>query len=159
MNISKFLLASFIFLLFGCKNKTINSVVIDTHIDILLVSPTGDNLIDQNEINDNNIKIYYLIDGKKELFSKGNLDYPKGYTIVKNSDNRNIFRLFPNDNQETPITLIEFPNSDIDTIKCEFYKSSSSTICTQVWYNNVVKWDVEGDQYEELSLSQKISNL
>ncbi|ACT92120.1 hypothetical protein [Dyadobacter fermentans] len=149
MNISKLFLIIFCFLIFGCKDKKINSVNIDTNIDIVLVNSSGANLIEQNEISDSNIKVYYLINGKKELYFKGNLDYPRGYAIVKDSENRNIFRLYPNDNQETPITLIEFPNSDIDTIQCDFNKSGSSTICTQVSYNDVIKWNKTGDQYEK----------
>lgn len=159
MNILKFLFASIACLLFGCKDSTISSVVRDSSMDILLVNQSGVNLIEQNEIDENNVKVYFLIKDKKELYYNGLLDHPRGYTIAKDSENRKVFRLFANDDQKNPITLIEYPNNDIDTIKCEFYISGATKICSQVWYNNALMWKINEDQYAKTRSFTIVKNI
>ncbi len=135
-----------IFFAVSCKKSKNNSVVIDAVVDIQFVNEQNENLIGQVETVDfNNLKIYYLINGKSELFSKGNLEHPKGYMIFKDKNGKKIVRLFLNTQGRAPITLIQFNKADTDTVKCEFYKKDGSIICKKVWYNNALKWEVNGN--------------
>jgi len=128
---------------FSCKKSTDNAVVIDINVDIQLVDDQDKNLIDQvPSVDFNDLKIYYVVNGKKDLFYNGNYGYPKGYGILESLNGDKYLRLFPNTKGEMPVTLIQFNETDIDTVKCEFYKKESNIICTKVWYNNVLKWDV-----------------
>lgn len=148
LNIS--LLALLFLASFSCKKSDDSAVVIDATVDIQLVNDQNENVIGQvQSVDFNNLKIYYLVDEKTELYYKGNLEYPKGYIILENPNKQKYLRLFLNTQGVMPITLIQFNEADTDTVKCKFHKKDGSIICTKVWYNNVLKWDVNDNNSSE----------
>jgi len=128
----------------ACSNKNDCCVNIDTGISVKYLNEGGENLFEiDNGYNESDITIYHKINGEWNEYYEGNLDSPKGITLVDSEDGKYIV-IFPsttfvgNNNSETKI---EFSDSDSDIIKTEIDKSNSNTIVTKVWYNDVLEWE------------------
>jgi len=135
---------------FSCKKSTDNAVVIDAIVNIQIIDGQNKNLIGEvPSVDFSDLKIYYLIDEKKELFYKGDLDYPKGYALLEDSHGEKYLRLFLNTQGDLPITLIQFNDTDIDTVECEFNKKNGNINCTKIWYNDVLEWNVKDNSSSE----------
>lgn len=134
---------------FACK-KQINSTIVDTFIDILLVNDQNQNLLAAPAIiNSSDISLYYVVNGEPQLFNKPTANAPKGFLIIKDPDGRTLLRIFPNDSKEKfPITLLKIGNSKMDTIKCENDKKGSHYLSSiRVWHNGVLKYDIAAGIY------------
>jgi len=136
------LISAMIFL--SCQEEK-NSTNIDTHIEIAVVDKNGNDLLNpsaENSFKEENIKIYYLINGVVEEVFYPNLDYPRCFRIYER-DGIYRMRLSPNGNEkdEFPVTYIKWNETDTDTVKCNFSRGDNSLICTKVWYNGVLMWE------------------
>jgi len=111
-----------------------------TGVTMLVKSHDGKNLLDPknpNAFHKNDIQLFYLKKNEKISsyeFSVGFYDESQEYEIM----------IFPNTDKEKklPITLIQWAESDTDTIKCKIERSDCSEICTQVWFNGKEKWKI-----------------
>jgi hypothetical protein len=90
-----------------------------------------------------------LIDENKELFYRGNFDYPRGYALLEDANGEKYLRLFLNTQGELPVTLIQFNDTDIDTIECEFIRKNGNINCAKIWYNDVLEWNVKDKNSSE----------
>ena len=115
-------------------------MVIESHVDLLLVDEQSNNLIDGGHFDLNNLKIYYLIDGKKKFFFNNRLDYPKGFNVVEDRDKQSLLRIYLNYAMVTPVTHVEYGENDTDYMKTEFHRNGSSVIIQKIWYNDELKW-------------------
>jgi|GEM_PF-3593584 len=138
---------SFIFLLafsIGCKKSDPNVINISAVTNILLEDQQGNNLLTSPaKINIKEIQLYYVIDGKRVSAYNALMDAPKGFEIMKDQNGKEVLRVYLNINQDKyPLTLIRFSESDTDTIKAEFIRKKGSILCSRIWYNEIIKWDV-----------------
>lgn len=141
---------------FSCQKEKDNYTM-DTAIDFSFIDDSGHDLLDnssENHYDINFIKLYYLVDGVSTEVNAPNLDYPKGF--FKSNELRNgryFMRLFPNQSNDQnstafeTITYLQLKSADIDTIKCEFSKSTNSLICEKVIYNGSTVWQWGTDRY------------
>ena len=135
---------------FSCKKSTDNAVVIDAIVNIQIVDGQNKNLIGEaSSVYFNDLKIYYLIDENKELFYRGNFDYPRGYALLEDANGEKYLRLFLNTQGELPVTLIQFNDTDIDTIECEFIRKNGNINCAKIWYNDVLEWNIKDKNSSE----------
>ncbi len=132
-----------IVLLSSCEKESLN-FNLDRQIEILVTDKSGNNLLNPSNpeaYNIKDIRLYYLEDNNlKEVFYS-HQDYPRNYMILDELDYR--IRIFPNASKEEefPVTLIKWNETDMDTIKCEFSRTENSLICRKVWYNGKPMWD------------------
>ena len=145
------------FSIISCSFEDIkNAVFISGGVEFNVLDIQGNDLlnpqIESNFNNTENIKIYFVINGEAVLFDKPNLDLPKGYLIYK-KENEDVYRmgLFVNLEGNTTTTLIKWNNTETDTIKCEIERKGNYYISvSKVWYNNVLKYDGDGEIYFEI---------
>lgn len=145
------------FSIISCSSEDIkNAVFISGGVEFNVLDIQGNDLlnpqIESNFNNTENIKIYFVINGEAVLFDKPNLDLPKGYLIYK-KENEDVYRmgLFVNLEGNTTTTLIKWNNTETDTIKCEIERKGNYYISvSKVWYNNVLKYDGDGEIYFEI---------
>lgn len=150
-------LAIFVAILFiSCTSENEkNSDVVRIGVEFNLLDNQGKDLLnpeaESNYNNAENIKIYHIINGEPILFNKPNLDLPNGF-LIYNREDEDIYRLGVSSNIDgnTSTTLIEWNNIDTDTIRCDLNKYGSNVVITKVWYNNVLKYDGNGEIYFEV---------
>ena len=128
------------FLLSSCEK---NSKEIYAHVDIKVINSQGANLLSTPAVyNENNIAVYFVKDGKAELYSQPNQNDNKGFLLIKGADGSDAIRLFLNykqDESSTALTLIKFGDTKIDTVKGEFSFEEGSVFLKQVWFNDKAK--------------------
>ncbi len=134
-----------VMLLISCNSDGNEQFFIDTSITISVKDINGTDRLDPqnpNNLNESDIKLYYLKDGEAQEVFNGNLDHPKGFFIYEHQEEHRI-AIFPNvdRSEEYPVTYIQWSEQDMDTIKCKIKRTSSSEVCTEVWFNNDLKWD------------------
>jgi len=145
---------SLLFLLaltFGCKKSNSGDIDISAATNILLLDAQGNNLlVSPAKINVENIQVYYVKDGQTLSAYNGLMDTPKGVKVIKNQNGQEVLRVYLNTNEEEfPLTLIRFSESDTDTIKATFNRKNGSVLCSKIWHNEVLKWDVTDPQAGE----------
>jgi len=151
----KYLIAMATVLFSSCSSDDSDQFIVDTHIDVLIKDSNGNNLLDPENVNsykEEQIKIFYLVNGQQSEVNNSNLDYPKGFFIYEHENEFRI-RIFPNSdkNEETPVTYIMWNNTDIDTIKCSIERKSNSEICKKVWLNDNLVWEAyETERFFEI---------
>lgn len=148
------------FSLFSCKiEEPIPGVDVDVDIVLLITNSSGENLLSQETIGSypiDGIKLFYQEDAKVVEVYNPNLDTPRNFKVLKNEGNNEFFMLlFVNEGkgltEETTITYLQLNGGDMDTIRSTITrptntKSNRSVYCDQVWYNDVLKYDVEEDE-------------
>jgi len=124
-----------------------NSVVVDNAIELALVDPEGNDLLDlqnENAIEQSKINVFYLINGSLQEVYDTSKDYPRNFLVYKH-ENQYRIRVFLNseENEATPETYIQWSESDTDTIKAEFRRSPSSLTIDKIWLNEEGLWPSE----------------
>lgn len=133
-------------ILISCNNTDDNDccVNVDIGIDVTYLNAEGLNLFEiDNGYTEANITIYHKINGEWKLYYNGNLDAPKGITVVDGEHGKHL-SILPStniDQNNYSETKIQFSESDFDIIKTEIDQSNSNTTVTKVWYNTVLKWE------------------
>jgi len=136
-------------LLSSCHNKDCCAVV-SVDININVQNADGESLLDpdtEDYLNSDSIKVYYVNEGKAELYNKPYADYPNGYDVI--STNLGTYlRLFPNveGNDENPMTLIQWDENSTDTIKCAVVNQKNDIYVGKVWLNEQTVYDSEKDK-------------
>ena len=133
-------------LLFSCNKEKASNDILDTYIDIFVEDANGNNLLADgtpNAINFDAVKLMYLVDGVATEVYDGSLDCPKLICHLTSDPGSERVSIFPNaiEDEEFPITYINWGNGDMDTLKCHFVRkdngSESSVVCDRVWMNDV----------------------
>ncbi|MCC9136463.1 hypothetical protein ACFSKU_06390 [Pontibacter silvestris] len=135
-------------LITACDKTTDCCTVVDTGIAIAYTNAEGENWLKQQELTEENIQVYYLNHGQKEKMYRGNLDKPKMFSIYPDNSGKEILGLSPSDYIENSKsrTLIEFSDTEVDTVDCLFDTKGNNTICTEVWYNGESAWTTNQGQ-------------
>lgn len=145
-------------LLASC-NESEDTVIVDLYFDVSFKNQDGEDLLNPsttNSLTENDIKLYHLINNESVYYFKSNLDAPKGFKLLKATDNSTYYlRVFPDGQIENgeSILYLEFRGTDLDTIKTYNTSTDSNKICTKIWYNENLVWDVateSGVRYFEI---------
>lgn len=126
------------FFFFGCSKDCCGDVFVDLGISV--ISQDSLDLLDPSEpraFDVDNIKVFYLIDGKVEEVFFGNLDNPKNFSINQ-SDKFYEMNLTPNDKGNT--TYIQWNDLDTDTLVCEIQKGNNNARLTSIQFNGELKY-------------------
>jgi hypothetical protein len=152
------ILISLLTLFIGCNSnekeeeeQIIYGTRVASSLRMTIKDNVGNNLLDPNNPNSfdiDNIKIFYLINGKKNEYYEEHLHAPKGFKVIQDEFTFEYqFVIFLNNikTEEFPITYIQWNENDTDTIKAlfKYYPNSSSIEQKKIWYNNEVIWDYE----------------
>lgn len=95
-----------------------------------------------NAYNHEDIKLFYILDGRELEVFDSNLDQPKGFFIY-NQGAEYRMTVFPNvdKNEEYPETIIQWTENDQDTVKCSIERGPNMEVCRQVWLNERLVWE------------------
>lgn len=124
----------------SCKEKMETAFNVDTRIDIQVMDSLRNNLLNpifSNSYKKEEIRIYFMSNGEKKYIYEPLMDYPNHFFIYDDFNTGDFhIRIFPNDSQEEnlPVTLIQWDTSDIDTITCHF-RREGYIYCDYLWYN------------------------
>lgn len=140
MKTLKYSLLLFVFfVIVSCKKK---SDYISAHVDLTVLTQDGRNTLSSPAIYDEkNIRVYHVINGQSQLYTDPIYNGGKPYMLLKDKglpDKIRVFLYYDKD-EPTSLTLIQFGDKKIDTIKGEFRYTESSVVCEQVWFNGVAK--------------------
>ncbi|MGE4288289.1 MAG: hypothetical protein AB7E36_06340 [Salinivirgaceae bacterium] len=153
----KYLNLILIMLLLGCDTEKPSDMFnLDAGVSFYVVNENGNDLLDpenENAIGYNDITIYYLVDGEKQEFYNPDLDSPKGFSIFEPEGlftKYNIgLGLNTKGTEKITTTLIEWYNTEVDTIKAEIERGDNYAISTKIWFNDIVVWDVNNPELSE----------
>lgn len=137
------------------EEQIYGGVQVVTSLELMVKDNNGKNLLDpanQNSFDKDEIKIFYLIDGKKFEFYAEHLDYSKGFKVIQNELTLEYYiniHLYNDKNEDISTTYIQWNENYTDTIKALFYypPNSSSVLLRKIWYNDELKWDFESDNH------------
>ncbi|WP_076668523.1 hypothetical protein [Pontibacter indicus] len=140
----------------ACEKEE-GDVIINTAIELRFTDAIGHNLLDPatpNAFSQEEIELYYLVNGERKLTLDGSLDYPKHFFVFQ-AGTQHIMRLFPSLHEENmrTQTYIRLSETDTDTISCaikRWGKGNQSAAVTKVWYNNELVWEGTGPRYVEV---------
>jgi len=144
-----FILVLTISLFTACESEDKNNAAfsIDRIVKISVKNQKGDNLLDpknSNSYTEEDITVFYLVDGEKKKVFRPNLENSKGFKIY-NWENTPGYRMmiFPNDLSEDDIrtTYIQWGENDLDTMKTQIERKENSVWCTKVWWNGELRWE------------------
>lgn len=127
---------------------------LDTNLKFTVVSKEGEDLLDPanpNGISENEIKIYYLVDGVKKEIYDNNLDYPRSFRIYKDLADEFRLVLFPNysEDMDRPVTYIQWNEQDIDTVEVSYDRYPDAIRTSKVWLNGDLILDRSNNLNEE----------
>jgi len=128
----------------SCNEEELNSTL-DVGLEFSIVNSNGEDILNPSHpdcIKESDIKLYYLIDGiKKEVYNP-NYDFPRNFRIY---EHQNEFRIgiFQNhsENEDKPLTYIQWNESETDTIEAAYYRSSNAIIQKKIWLNGDLIWE------------------
>ncbi|MCB0846958.1 MAG: hypothetical protein KDE26_27095 [Bacteroidetes bacterium] len=116
-------------------------IIRDVGLDIFVENNKGENLLSPataNYIDWKAIRLFYLMEDQKVEIYDLNMDCPRNICLLNelNSEWIRVIPYFLND-EEYPITYIEWNEFDTDTIQCHFLRENNGSIqvCDQVWLN------------------------
>lgn len=106
-------------------------------INIILKNSNGELLLNTENYNPNNFKMYYNINGQKIEYNMPNYDSPKGFFINNDYSPNYVNFLLNSINQDTAssTTYIEWNENETDTIKATFLKGEGYFVIDKVWVN------------------------
>lgn len=140
-------------LLASCKKSDVPlGVNIDTQVNLILKNQSGRDLLNPSTpgyYNPENIRLYYLKDGKKQEVYKPTADYPRNFFVIKNEGNNEYcIRIFANEttvDREITTTYVQWNAARQDTIKTLMSVGPNYIYADKVWYNGELKFDVNKD--------------
>ncbi|MGC3943306.1 MAG: hypothetical protein QM762_02015 [Chryseolinea sp.] len=142
------LLTVFITFFSSCEEKLCGCTIVDAVVNIMVTDSENRNLFDPSTpgyFKEEDIRIYFLRDGKREEAYAANLDNPRYFSIDQSgTNNEYVMRLFPDletHGSDVTSTIIKWNDTDEDTVDCEIRSTDNSTIITKVWYNDVLEYD------------------
>jgi hypothetical protein len=164
----KILVLLFMILGLSCtEDEPITEDVFISHdVKISLADQQGLDLLDPNNpnaINSDNIKIFHMIDGELKKFSKylmkiykpSELGFNENYVFYLGYTSPSYYT----HEKEEPITYIQWNETDMDTVRCQYQYTSNSIICTKVWFNEIVVWDMDDSETNSSRWFQLVKDL
>jgi hypothetical protein len=114
-------------------------------VNVLVKSDTGIDLLDPANVNGiKEFKVYYLVNGAKELYSHPNLDAANGYRLLKHPTlgyyYLQILMDGGKDILETTTYLQLGASTRLDTIKTQYKSDPNNIIAENIWYNGSLVW-------------------
>ncbi|WBL22970.1 hypothetical protein [Zunongwangia sp. HRR-M8] len=150
---SKILLGLLIaFLTIGCSQERpgADTFNLDVAVEITVENQRGENLLDPshpNSINSDEIKLYYVENGKAQEVYDETSDLPRSFVVFKSGDEYRMRIVQNYSDEEEPLTLVQWNERDIDTIKSEFLKGDRYIIQDKIYYNGKLSWS-SSDSFE-----------
>lgn len=143
----KLVMLSMILATISCSEKNEDNPVATvnaTGIKLSVTNENGADLLNPNNPNaylEENIRLFYLINGQVEEVYDGNLDNPRHFSVFHHESKYRI-GIGLNENGQPSTTHIKWNDTDTDTIKAEFRRWGASSIqVLKVWYNGDLKWE------------------
>lgn len=164
--INLIIIVAIAFFMSNCNKENTDMTVVDLGIYISFIDNNGTDLLNPNNdvsYKENEIKVFHLLNGKKELFYKSNLDHPNGFFIVHDEKISNYYYLgvgvndYDNGSTANPyeaITLLELSENVTDTITCKIEKGENSLLTRQVTYNGKVVWDWDDNTERRITIKK-----
>ena len=141
------------FLAIGCSQERpgADTFNLDVAVEITVQNEKGQNLLDpktEGAINPEDIKLYYVEDGKAQEVYDETSDLPKSFMIFQTGGTYRM-RILQNhlDSDDRPLTLIQWNETDVDTIQSEYLKGDRYIIQDKIYYNGKLSWST-GDSFE-----------
>ncbi len=133
-------------LAFSCSDNNSNGGNDNSNFDrllwVTLSDSEGNSLYNSSEYSTENIRYYHLINNELQI-PAGNVSGPT-FTVIDNFLRMKLF-LNSDPNEEYPITVIEWNDTETDTIKAHFDRGEENNedyeLCDQVLVNDVLVWD------------------
>jgi len=141
----RIIIFSLAMILFPSCGSDNDQFIVDTAINISVSDGEGNDLLNPVNVKsfmENEIKIFYIVNGQEIEVNNIDMAYPKGFFIYED-ENEFRLRVFPNvdKNSELPVTYIKWNDKVVDTIKCSIERKNNSEICTKVWLNDNLVWE------------------
>jgi hypothetical protein len=116
--------------------------MIDTAVSIRYVDQQDQNWLTQQSLTEKDLTVYFVRNGQAEKIYRGHLDAPKMCQVIESASGEKELYLFPSDylDNNYSLTLLEFPDGKVDTVRCYITTRRGDQICKQVWYNGELKW-------------------
>ncbi|MFC6858263.1 hypothetical protein [Zunongwangia atlantica] len=141
------------FLAIGCSQERpgADTFNLDVAFEITVQNEKGENLLDpktEGAINPEDIKLYYVEGGKAEEVYNETSDLPKSFMVFQTGGTYRM-RILQNhvDTEDRPLTLIQWNETDVDTIQSEYLKGDRYIIQDKIYYNGELSWST-GDSFE-----------
>ncbi len=139
----------------ACKEDDPAGVIIDTTIDVSLLSTDGLDLLNPqtpNNLTEDDIQLFKDEDGASVKYSlEGNSDHPYGIFIFEDTPYYRI-RLFPRlqVRDEFSVMYVKWGELGMDTLKLEIVRKNNNTyqVAEKVWFNGEKVYD-QNIKYEE----------
>lgn len=134
--------------MFSCNDKSPLCCAGDDDVfSFSIVNQNGLDLLNpttQNNLNNDNIKIFEKVGSNYVEINDVNSDYPKGYQIIED-DLFYFIPLFKGD-----FGIIRWNNIDSDTIKLQSKQDGGINRLVKIWYNGELKWDEEDTNVSDM---------
>lgn len=118
--------------------------VIDTAVHITYRDASGGDWLRTNNVTAEKMENYSVCGGTKTRVFQGNYDAPKMLRLYREPDTaRTTLQVYPNDcgaAVEESVTLLEFPDHSVDTLRCRFDHHDGNVVCTAARYNGKLRW-------------------
>lgn len=121
----------------SCAEDKIRGIVIDTDLVLFVKDQTGLDLLNPENpgsFKEKDINLYTVKDGEKKLVFESHLDAPRGFSLYK-SDSVYAIQIFLDH-----ANIIQWNETESDTIKSTFKSASNYCICDSVWINGKLVW-------------------
>jgi len=138
------------------KEEDYNGINMDNNAKFAIINANNEDLLNpnnQNAIDINTVRVYYMIDGVKTAASTGS-DNPNGYKLLKleQTDGSYKYRLrvflnpIVSDQQPKNTTIIEWSDSDSDTLEATYRVSKKSPVSLlELWENGQSRWKIQDE--------------
>lgn len=142
----KIILSTITFVFLSCSNDNPNptpqSYNIDTSVDIFLKNSANENLLNTENYNSENFRIYNEINGEKVEVYNPLADAPRNFLIITETSPVSM-RLFLNNSitESFPKTYVKWNEEDTDTLKAYIYRTENLIQCKKLWLNDALIWD------------------
>lgn len=118
---------------------------LDALLEFSIINSENQDLLNPNNpnhITQEDIKIFYLINGQSKEVYNPLMSNPRNFLIYKHESEYRI-RISPNisETEEIPITYIKWNNNDTDTIKVSYNRTPNAIQQRKIWLNDIQIWD------------------
>lgn len=135
----------------GQYNGGGSALVISAGMEFMVSDGQGNDLLNPTSaspkaVDFSKVKVYFLRNGKEELFLRENLDDARGLRLIKPELDRTRYRMLVytdcESGEDISTTILEWDDGHRDIIKAEFYRPrNGSIIQRKVWINDKLIWD------------------
>lgn len=130
----------FMFFISCERDEPCGCVIVDIGIQISVTNNDGMDLLDPATPNSfalNDIKLLRSEDGEFKEISGATGDNAGHVEIFPVVGSKNRLYLYTPEEK----MFIKWKGTDLDTIECEFKKTSNSKVCSKVWFNSKLVYD------------------